>query len=344
MVDFIAASPLRIETTKEGTKILATVDGTPTEPYHTPTPGATPSPQHELSSSSLLPAITEPLHTVIPSDNPPLKQYTRRTRIAQSSVLPPVADEPASPLGDDSQGEACLTDFGLEVDQDRANITKTSTLPSDSTPRVTSLAVDEGSMQHKLTELMDLCTRLQRQQAEMASKINAQELKISQLKARVKLLEYREGGGIAQSREDTPIKGRSLDEEEATDVERSTKRASDDTEEMVTVLTSLDATSILTIGVSVSISPITKIPVAEVPTGSGSIPAASPPGTGVPTGSRMVPTASLIFTTATESIPYTRRKGKEKMVESDTPKKKKLQEQIDVQVARALEEEMTRDA
>nr|GFA60733.1 hypothetical protein [Tanacetum cinerariifolium] len=204
---------------------------TPTEPYHTPTPGATPSPQHELSSSSLPPAITEPLHTVIPSDNPPLKQYTRRTRIAQSSVLPPVADEPASPLGDDSQ-----------------------------------------------------------------------------------------------------------------DVERSTKRASDDTEEMVTVLTSLDATSILTIRVSVSISPITKILVAEVLTGSGSIPTASPPGTGVPTGSRMVPTASLIFTTATESIPYTRRKGKEKMVESDTPKKKKLQKQIDVQVARALEEEMTRDA
>nr|GEY07467.1 hypothetical protein [Tanacetum cinerariifolium] len=32
------------------------------------------------------------------------------------------------------------------------------------------------------------------------------------------------------------------------------------------------------------------------------------------------------------------------MVESDTPKKKKLQEQIDVQVARKLEEEMARDA
>nr|GEW04214.1 hypothetical protein [Tanacetum cinerariifolium] len=29
---------------------------------------------------------------------------------------------------------------------------------------------------------------------------------------------------------------------------------------------------------------------------------------------------------------------------SDTPKKKKLQEQIDVQVARELEEEMARDA
>nr|GEW52142.1 hypothetical protein [Tanacetum cinerariifolium] len=36
--------------------------------------------------------------------------------------------------------------------------------------------------------------------------------------------------------------------------------------------------------------------------------------------------------------------GKEKMVESDTPKKKKrLQEQIDVQVARELEEEIARD-
>nr|GEV59737.1 hypothetical protein [Tanacetum cinerariifolium] len=46
-------------------------------------------------------------------------QYTRRTRIAQSLVLPPIADEPASPLGDDSQGEACPTNSSLEADQDR---------------------------------------------------------------------------------------------------------------------------------------------------------------------------------------------------------------------------------
>nr|GFC82628.1 hypothetical protein [Tanacetum cinerariifolium] len=65
---------------------------------------------------------------------------------------------------------------------------------------------------------------------------------------------------------------------------------------------------------------------SQVPTGSGSIPTA----TGVPTGSDVVPTASPIFTIATESTPYTRRKGKEKM--------------IDVQVARELEEEMARDA
>nr|GEY93819.1 hypothetical protein [Tanacetum cinerariifolium] len=221
-------STARIKTTDEGTKILATVDGTPTEPHHTPTPKATPSPQHELSSPSFYLLQTKPLPTVIPFDNPPLRQYTKRTRIAQSLVLPPVADEPASPLGDDSHGKACPTDSGLKEEQDRANITKTSTLPSDSTPRVTSLAADEGNMQHKLTELMNLCTRLERQQAEMASKINAQE-------------------------EDALIKGRSLDKGEAAAVERSTKRGSDDTEEMVIVLASLDAASILTSGVSIDV-------------------------------------------------------------------------------------------
>nr|GEY87188.1 hypothetical protein [Tanacetum cinerariifolium] len=175
----------------------------------------------------------------------------------------------------------------------------------DSTPRVTSLAAEEGSMQHQIQELTALCTSLQRQHTEMASKIKAQELELTNLKARVKLLEDREGGA---------------------------EKGIDDTEEMVTVLTSLDAATVLSSGV------------AKVPTGSGSIPTAGPPATGVPTGSGMVPTASPIFTTATESTPYTRRKGKEKMVESDTPKKKKLQEQIDVQAARELEEEMARDA
>nr|GFA97007.1 hypothetical protein [Tanacetum cinerariifolium] len=343
-------STARIETTKEGTKILATVDGklrtvsessirrnlklndeagirTPTEPHHTPTSEASQSSQHELPSPSLPPVTTESLPTVIPSDTTQLRQYTRRARIAQSSVLPHVADEP-----------------------DRANITKTSTLPSDSTPRVTSLDADEGSMQQKLDELTALCTGLQRQQSEMVSKFAAKDLKISQLKARVRLLEDRKRGGIAQSEKDAPIKGRSLDEKEAVAAERSTERGSDDTDEMVNVLTSLDAAKILTSGgVQVSIFPAAEfatatvsIPTVSIPTGSGSIPTASPI---VPTSSDVVPTASPIFTTTTtESTPYTRRKGKEKMVESDTPKKKKLQEQIDVHVARELKEEMAKDA
>nr|GFC02998.1 hypothetical protein [Tanacetum cinerariifolium] len=66
--------------------------------------------------------------------------------------------------------------------------------------------------------------------------------------------------------------------------DKGTERASDDTEEMATVLTSIDATTVLASGA------------VEVPTGSGSIPTAGP-------------------------LLLRRRKGKEVMVETDTPKK-----------------------
>nr|GFB09043.1 hypothetical protein [Tanacetum cinerariifolium] len=127
-----------------------------------------------------------------------------------------------------------------EAGQDRENIIKTSALPHDSTPRVTSLAVDE---------------------------------------------------------------------------------------ELVNVLTSMDAANILTSEVqAISVPFVTEIPTIGIPTGSG-----------------MVPTVSAIFTTASVVTLYSRRKGKEKMVESNTSKKKKLQEQIDVQVAREMEEQMARE-
>nr|GEX22265.1 hypothetical protein [Tanacetum cinerariifolium] len=69
-----------------------------------------------------------------------------------------------------------------------------------------------------------------------------------------------------------------------------------------------------------------------------------PPATGVPIGSNVVPTAGLIFSTTTVVTPYTRRKGKQKMIESETSKKKKIQEQMDIHIARQLEEEMEREA
>nr|GEU63471.1 hypothetical protein [Tanacetum cinerariifolium] len=251
-----------------------------------------------------------------------------RARIAQSSALPTTADEFASPLGDDSQGEACPTVSVLETKQDKANIIKTSTLPHDSPPRVTSLAADEGSMQQKLNELTDLCTRLQRQQTEMASKITTQDSEIASLKARIKLLEDKYGGGDKPSGEDATIKGRSLETREKAAVEKSTERGSNDTEELVNVLTSLDAANILT---SRGVQVVSVSPAAEVPTVS------------VPTASGIVPTTSTIFTTASVATPYSRRKGKEKMVESDTPKKKRLQEQIDVHMAREMEEQLARE-
>nr|GFD44268.1 hypothetical protein [Tanacetum cinerariifolium] len=71
----------------------------------------------------------------------------------------------------------------------------------------------------------------------------------------------------------------------------------------------------------------------DVPTGSGSIPTAGPPAADISTGSEVAPAASPIVTS------YSRRKGKEVMVESDTLKKQRLQEQIDAQVARELEEQ-----
>nr|GFA49613.1 hypothetical protein [Tanacetum cinerariifolium] len=169
---------------------------------------------------------------------------------------------------------------GSESEQDKENIIKTSALPHDSPPRVTSLATDEGSMQQQLNELMDLCTRLQRQHTEMATKITAQDLEIASLKARIKMLEDKYEGGVEPSGEDATIKGRSLETGEEACVERSTERG--------------------------------KVAIVSVPTGSG-----------------LVPTASPIFTTISVVTPYSRRKGNEKMIESDTPKKK-LQEQIDM--------------
>nr|GEY61110.1 hypothetical protein [Tanacetum cinerariifolium] len=89
--------------------------------------------------------------------------------------------------------------------------------------------------------------------------------------------------GVAdQSGNDAPIKGKRLDEGE-----EAVERVSDDTKEMATVLTSMDAATILSSGV------------AEVLIGSGSIPTAGPLATGVPTGSDVVPAAGLIFATVT---------------------------------------------
>nr|GFC98932.1 hypothetical protein [Tanacetum cinerariifolium] len=117
----------------------------------------------------------------------------------------------------------------------------------------------------------------------MVAKFKAHELEINRLKARVKLLKDREGVAAERSEDDAPIKGRNLDEGEAV-----AKRVSDDTEEMATILTSIETATVLASGV------------VDVPTGSRSIPTAGPPTVEeVPTGSDVVPNASLIFTTAT---------------------------------------------
>nr|GFB24824.1 hypothetical protein [Tanacetum cinerariifolium] len=257
--------------------------GIPTEPHHTPFPEVESS--HPTTSSILLPSFpTAPIPTVTQTDTTPIIQYSKRARIA----LPTVADEPASHLRDNNQGEACPTDSGFIADQDRVTIGKSSTLPHDSATRVTSPAVKEDT----------------------------QEVEINRLKERVKILEDKEGVIGDKSGDDAPIKGRRNNEGEA-----AAKRISNDSEEIARVLTSMDAATVLA-------------GETNVPTGNGFIPTAGSPATVISTGSEVGPTAIPIVT---------RRKGKEVMVESDTPKKKKLQEQIDAQVARELEEKQERE-
>nr|GEX47829.1 putative ribonuclease H-like domain-containing protein [Tanacetum cinerariifolium] len=93
--------------------------------------------------------------------------------------------------------------------------------------------------------------------------------------------------------------------------EVAVERTSEDTEEIATVLTFIDAATVLARGI-------------DVPTGSYSIPTACPPVVDIHTGSDAVPTASVIVATATVVTPYSRRKGKEVMVESDTLKKQSI--------------------
>nr|GEZ83717.1 hypothetical protein [Tanacetum cinerariifolium] len=250
IVDFIKASHIRIETTNEETKILATVDDKP----------------RTISESSLRRHLK--LNDAKGISSLPDTELFENLSLKGYNILP---------------NQRFTFQKGKFSHQWKFLI---------HTIMVTSLDADEGSMQQKLQELMDLYTGLQRQQTQMADKIKAQDLEISGLKARVMILEDKDRGR-EEPQEDALIKGG-----------------------------------------TVSVSPVAAATIVGVPTVSG-----------------LVPTVSAIFTTASVVTPYSRRpreisakdKGKEKVVESCVPKKKKLQEQIDAQVAREIEEEFARD-
>nr|GEY08143.1 reverse transcriptase domain-containing protein [Tanacetum cinerariifolium] len=273
-------STARIETTDEGTHILAIVDGI----------------QRTVSESSLRRnlKLRDEDGIVSISDTELFENLTLMRIVPLFDTMLGHHDEPASLVTDVSEGEACPTDSGFIADQDRATIAKSSTLSHDSAPRDTSPAANEGSMQHNISELMALCTSLQRQYSKLQAKFQAQEEEIVKLKERVKVLEDKDDVTVTQSGDDAPIKGRSINEGEA-----AAKRISIDSEEIARVLTSMDAATVLA--------------------------------------------GELIEVGPTTSLIVTRRKGKEVMVESDTPKKKKLQEQIDAQVARELEEKQEKE-
>nr|GFA27698.1 hypothetical protein [Tanacetum cinerariifolium] len=191
--------------------------------------------------------------------------YTRRAiRIAQSKALSPTADEPASLLRDDKQGEAFPTIFSLDAGQDRENIAKTSALPYESSQRVTSLD---------------------------------------------------------PTQEDAPITGVIKEIGEELRVDKSTKLGSNDTEEMVNVLSSMEAANILTNGgATASVSPADVLPATGVPTVSGSF-----------------PTVSTIFTTASVIDAQVAREMKEEFAREN----QRVSEQLarDTEIARLHAEE-----
>nr|GFB99389.1 hypothetical protein [Tanacetum cinerariifolium] len=155
----------------------------------------------------------------------------------------------------------------------------------------------------------------------MAAKIKDQDLEISGIKARVKSLEEKERRRAEPTQEDAPIIGGIIDIGEELGSDKSTELGSNNTEEMVNVLSSMEAANILSSGgTAASVPPADVFPTAGVPTVSGSF----------PTPMR-IPIISV------------KDKGKEKVIETEVPKKKKLQEQIDAQVAREMEEEFSRE-
>nr|GEZ98731.1 hypothetical protein [Tanacetum cinerariifolium] len=70
-----------------------------------------------------------------------------------SSALPTVADEPASPVKDVSEGEACPTESGFIADLDRATIAKSSTLPHNSAPRIDAQGARELEEQQEKEDM-----------------------------------------------------------------------------------------------------------------------------------------------------------------------------------------------
>nr|GEZ34081.1 hypothetical protein [Tanacetum cinerariifolium] len=289
-------STARIETTEEGTKILATIDGNLRTIFESSIRRNLRLNDEArisyLSNAELFENLTLMGYNISQNQKfifqkgqfshqwkyliHTIMHFTQRARIAQSLALPPVADEPASPLRDVSQGEACPTVSSLDAEQNR---------PAKA-------------------------------QSELVSRFEAQELEINSLKARIKLLKDKDRG-VQNTLEMMP---------------QSRGGA--------TILASRVAEVPTGSG---SIPPAIGVPTGSgsippaigVPTGSGSI----PPAIGVPTGSDMVPTAGLIFATASVVTPYTRRKGKEIMVESETLKKKKIAR--DAKIARIhVEEEL----
>nr|GEU50958.1 synaptobrevin, longin-like domain protein [Tanacetum cinerariifolium] len=307
IVDFLEASHIRIETTNQETKILAIVDGKlrtiselslrrhlklNDEEGISSLPDAELFENLSLMGYNILPnqrftfqkgqfshQLKFLIHTIMQCLSPKSTGFNEfSSNIATDVVCLAMNrvynfsklifdDEHASLSRDDRQGEVFPTVSSLDVGQDRENIANTSTLPHESSPRVTSLDAGDGN----------------------------QDQEISELKERVKFLEDKESRSTEPTQEDAPITRGIMEIGEELGADKSTKLGSNDTKEMVNVLSSTDAVNILSSGgAPASVSPADVLLTVGVPTVSGSF-----------------LTVSAIFTTASVSKPLSKKEQRE---------------------------------
>nr|GEZ18387.1 hypothetical protein [Tanacetum cinerariifolium] len=204
-----------IETTNQETKIIATIDG------KSRTISESSLRRHlKLNDKEGISSLPDVEHfenfslmgyNILPSQRFTFQkgQFSHQWKFLIHTIMQCLSpkNELSSLSRDDRHGEAFLTVSSLDAGQDRKNIAKTSAMSHKSSPRVPSLDADEGSMQQRLHELMELYTSLQRQQSQMVDKIKDQDIEISGLKARVKSLEDKERRREEPIQEDAPITG-----------------------------------------------------------------------------------------------------------------------------------------
>ncbi|GJY44458.1 hypothetical protein Tco_0432671 [Tanacetum coccineum] len=314
----------------------------PTEPHHTPSPQPESPPQIEhtipTDSQEMIPEQIQSSQPQAMQLTLPETQTISRTSVPQTTNIPsqtpkPRAYELLSLSRDDRHGEAFPTASSLDAGQDRENIPKTSAMPHESSPRVTSLGGDEGN------------------------------LEISQLKARIKTLEDAQKiRGDVQ--EDAPNRGGIMDQGEEFGIERdnnkSTDKGSESTGEMANILSFMGATNILDSGglkevfttASPQVAPASvtiatadatasvRDPTAEVSTTTKAITSYT---------RRARDSRGIIFESSqpshTTSTPTYSSKGKQKMTEPEPekPTKKKAHEQMSEQLARELKQEFSQE-
>ncbi|GJU26179.1 hypothetical protein Tco_1164800 [Tanacetum coccineum] len=278
---------------------------------------------HEIQSTppeaQTTPQASLPHTTNIPSHTPTPRRMTKRAiRISQSKALSPVADETAPPTRGDRYGEAFPTATSLDAGQDRENIPKTSAMPHESFPRVTSLGGDEVK---GIQTLEDAQKPREGVQEDAPNR-----------------------GGIDQG-EVNVFKG---DAEK--DSSRSTDKGSESTGDLANVLSSMGAANILASGglkevfttASPQVPPVSSnVSTAEVLTTARD----TTPYTRRPRASRevVIRSTSPIPISIPSAGKEDKRKGKEIMTEPEKPAKAKVQEQMSLQlIARIHAEENLR--